>query len=570
MEKRLLYAIIIWLGIVFLLYRFIMPQPEKPGQTGATNTQHTNQSLTEKSPKPDQTKKPEPDRARPAAREVQPVDRSQAQSVVVKTEKYSVTLSTLDATLTSLQLVKYKEDGEPIDLVEKNIPGYGNFRVSFRGLENATRQQEYLFTHTSNDNMTHNYRYRTKRGLEISKTYKFYPKKNYFDITVSLENKTGKTWRNDGDVAYSLLWGSPILWKKDKKKRSPYEKLNIVALTDKRDIHRPGENERSINAFQWLGLEDQYFLLAVIPVDESGAIRAEKKIKSGYVQQLKREPFPDRRFSLNRADDSIPDKGVMRDRFRVFVGPKRYSLLTSKQVERYHLDRILDAFVLVKWLAIGIEQLMYLVNSVVGNFAIAIIIVTIIIKLLFYPITHKQHVSMRRMQQLQPKLAALKEQFKNDPQKLNQKTMELYKAEKVNPLGGCLPLILQFPIFFAFLDVLPRMVDLKNVSFLWIKDLTASDTVATLGGIDINPLPLIMTGFSFLQTKISSGKGGQQAQQGKFMMFFPLFLLFILYGLPSGLILYWTMQTVISIFEQMWVNRKFPAGDTVPAKARQA
>jgi YidC/Oxa1 family membrane protein insertase len=187
---------------------------------------------------------------------------------------------------------------------------------------------------------------------------------------------------------------------------------------------------------------------------------------------------------------------------------------------------------------------------------------------------------MRKMQLIQPKLNALREQFKNDPKRLNEETMKMYKKEGVNPMGGCLPMLLQLPVFIALYQVLPRLADLKNSSFLWIQDLSSPDTVATISMFrdipllpyHLNILPLIMTLLSVGQSMLtSSKKKGQpqdpmQKQQSKMMLFMPLLFLFLFWNMPSGLVLYWTVQTIMSIAQQAYINRKYTAiTDVKPA-----
>ncbi len=190
------------------------------------------------------------------------------------------------------------------------------------------------------------------------------------------------------------------------------------------------------------------------------------------------------------------------------------------------------------------------------NYGIAIILLTIIIKLLFYPLTHKSFKSMKKMQELQPKMAVLKEKFKDDPQKMQQETMALYKREKVNPLGGCLPMLIQLPIFFGLYRTLYNAYELTDASFLWISSLSEPDKLFMFswGGAEypINILPLLMGITMFVQQKMSSA----DPQQQKMMMFMPVIFTFILYKLPSGLVLYWTLSNLLSILQQHYVKTK--------------
>ena len=164
---------------------------------------------------------------------------------------------------------------------------------------------------------------------------------------------------------------------------------------------------------------------------------------------------------------------------------------------------------------------------------------------------------MKEMRKLQPEMERIKKQFKEDPQRMNQEVMELYRRHKINPLGGCLPMFLQFPILIGLFMTLRSVVELRGAPFiLWIKDLSLPDAVFTLPfnlpflGAAINILPLLMTGVTFLQQKVSAS-----GSSSGMMMFFPVFLLFIFYNFPSGLVLYFLCSNIINVLEQSWINR---------------
>ena len=158
---------------------------------------------------------------------------------------------------------------------------------------------------------------------------------------------------------------------------------------------------------------------------------------------------------------------------------------------------------------------------------------------------------MRRMTKLQPKLQELKEKYKDNPQMLNQKMMELYREEKVNPMGGCLPMLLQFPVFIALYSTLEAAVELRNVPFLWAKDLSQPDAIGPeIWGFSLHPLILISTGLMILQMKLTPQSG--EPMQRKMMMFMPLIMLIFFYNFPSGLALYWTVNNILSILQMKY------------------
>jgi YidC/Oxa1 family membrane protein insertase len=208
-------------------------------------------------------------------------------------------------------------------------------------------------------------------------------------------------------------------------------------------------------------------------------------------------------------------------------------------------------------------QLLDWLYRLVHNWGLVIILLSIMIYFLLYPLVLKQMRSMKEMQALQPRIAELRQAHKDNPQKLNKEMMELYRQHKVNPFGGCLPLILQIPIFFALYQVLMRSVVLKGARFLWIKDLSEPDrlfllpTSLPLVGKEINILPILMAIAMFVQQKTSMvATTSEAAEQQKIMLIlFPLLFGFIFYRMPAGLVLYWFINSALMLTYQLRIRR---------------
>jgi len=241
--------------------------------------------------------------------------------------------------------------------------------------------------------------------------------------------------------------------------------------------------------------------------------------------------------------------------FRLYSGPKIIdNLVAFNETARpvMHL-----AWGPLDYLARLLLWILNWFHSWTGSYGISIILLTLLVRTLFYPVTARANVSMRKMQAVQPKLTALRAQYKDNPQMLNTKMMELYRAEGVNPLGGCLPIILQIPVFFALYETLDCAVELRQASFLWCRDLAAADTVCTipLGFFDlpINPLVIAMTVLMVIQQRMTPMS--MDPMQKKMMMFMPIVMLIFLYDLPSGLTLYWTVSNFFSIIQMRLQQR---------------
>jgi len=245
-----------------------------------------------------------------------------------------------------------------------------------------------------------------------------------------------------------------------------------------------------------------------------------------------------------------PGENVVKQ-FTTYAGPKEYRLLEAHALTYGNsidsvmgFDGFFGAFAkILLWAMSGIH------NSFGLGYALCIIVITIIIKLLFWPLTRASTVSMKRMAAYQPHMAEIREKYKDDSQKMNKRIMEFMREHKINPLGGCLPILIQIPVFFGFFTMLRSAVELRGAEFLWACDLSQSDTVAHIAGFPINPLPMIMGVTMILQARITPVSPTADATQQKIMKYMPLMFIVILYNFSAGLTLYWTVQNMLSILQ---------------------
>lgn len=237
--------------------------------------------------------------------------------------------------------------------------------------------------------------------------------------------------------------------------------------------------------------------------------------------------------------------------FRIYAGPKELPRLRALGPTQ---DRVMD-FGIFGFVS---EFLLWAMNSIhgfVGSYAAAIIILTILIKSFLWPVQNKATNEMRKMALLSPKMTEMREKFKDDPQKMNQEVMKLYKEYGVNPLSGCLPMLIQIPIFFGFYSMLGTAIELRNSSFFWVHDLSQPDTIAHVLGFPVNVLPIVMAGTMVWQMIITPKTG--DAMQQRIFYFMPIIFLAFCYNYASGLALYWTTQNIFSIV-QLYLTRNKP------------
>ncbi len=309
-------------------------------------------------------------------------------------------------------------------------------------------------------------------------------------------------------------------------------------------------NQEIVVPVRWLSISNKYFTNILKPLSNDGnfygGIYTSRKEQSVIVNGAKKE------YYLASAAGIIKNVNLNAEAnatwsFKYYAGPKDIKLIGA--FAPYAKDIMHLAFTSLESIAQWLLYFLIFLKGIVGNYGWAIILLTVIVKLVFWPITHKSNVSMKKMQKIQPMVKELREKYKDDKQMVNTKMMELYKKEGVNPLGGCLPILVQIPVFFALYWTLDGAIELRHTSFLWANDLTQPDTIGHIFGLPINPLAIAMSLTMVLQQKLTPT--ATDPMQAKMMMLMPVIMLVFLYNLPSGLTLYWTVSQIISIIQLM-------------------
>ena len=314
---------------------------------------------------------------------------------------------------------------------------------------------------------------------------------------------------------------------------------------------------------RWVDVKNQFFTMVLTPTNNTLAVGCERgPAPMPAFWQSKVQPQGVTAWAT-LPPSAVSTTSVERYEFSYYAGPKeldRLALLGQGQEE------VLN-FGFWGFFSVILLKGMKFFHQIIPNYGVAIIIITVIIKLVFWPIQAKSIKSMKEMQKFQPLMKKLKEKYKDDTQRLNQETMRLYKEHKINPFAGCLPMLVQIPVFFALFAMLRSAIELRGAAFLWIKDLSQPDTIFHVAGFPFNPLPLAMTATSIWQMKLTPQTG--DTQQQKMMTFMPLMMLFFFYSTSSGLVLYWTVQQMLSVAQQWWSLRQpdaavvvAPAGKT--------
>ena len=322
------------------------------------------------------------------------------------------------------------------------------------------------------------------------------------------------------------------------------------------------------NNVVWAAVHNQFFALAAIPREPAPQIIARHVDLKWDPSEVPKDtatipPATGLQTAFLYPALVLPPGKPVERQYTIYAGPKEYNTLARIGSEQKNsLDLIMD-FGFFGFASKALLLSMNGLNALGLSYGLAIICITVIVKLLFWPLTHASTRSMKRMQAFQPQMKAIQEKYKDDPTKMNQKLMAFMKENKVSPLGGCLPMLLQIPVFMGFYRMLQSAIELRGASFLWACDLSQPDTVAHLsflGNFPINPLPLFMGATQIWQARMTPPAPGADPAQQKMMQYMPLMIVVFMYKTSAGLALYWAVQNLLTIVQMKITKSNLPVG----------
>lgn len=340
-----------------------------------------------------------------------------------------------------------------------------------------------------------------------------------------------------------------------------------------------GGNPRSVYRAEstnvvWAAVHNQFFTMIALPSTNtpvSGVVGRRVALPPPGKDVLEDDPSAFTRpvgyqTALVMPPLSVAPQSYFEYHYELFAGPKEYKTLSRLPSQ---MDLVMGFGGFFGFFAKALLLSMNALHATGLAYGLAIIVITVIIKLLFWPLTTASTRSMKRMAALQPQMKAIQEKYKDDPRKMNSKLMEFMKENKVSPMGGCLPVLLQIPVFFGFYRMLQSAIELRGASFLWACDLSQPDTIFSIAGFPVNPLPILMGGTMLWQAHLTPPSPGMDPAQQKMMKYMPLIMVVFLYNFSAGLALYWTTQNLLSI-AQMKLTKTNPAGPNAPVPAKIA
>ena len=504
-------------------------------------------------PEPAETKRSEA-QVTPKTSRFNRVDSSEPEKVIhIETRLYTAVLSSRGASLSQFILKAFPgPDGTPVKLLPPESTG--TFGVSFFTIDGDTVDTfDWMFTVNSpstidmgkEQSKTVTFTYNIAADQRIVKVFRFYQDRYDFDLDITFENLE----QIIAEKRYIISAPSGLASTEHRLKDDMmYAKAGISSAGSVSKNYRPNNRlYQEDGTIDWVGVKTKYFALMMQPKERKGI---QAWIAGAEFQLDPMEKAKWKRFSIALVMPFLSDRTV-HDRFMIYLGPQDYALLKDYGVG---LEKFMDmGMKLIQPISQIVLWSFKKLHTVIPNYGVVLIIFAILVKIIVYPLTHKSFESMKKMQTLQPKLTELREKYGSDPQRLNKETMKLYKESGVNPLGSCLPMVLQMPLLFALFNVFRTTIELRGEGFVfWIKDLSMPDTVATLPfslpiyGDAVNILPLFMGATMLIQQKMSSTDPKQKAMV--YMM--PIFLTLLFNSFPSGLNLYYALFNIMSIIQQ--------------------
>lgn len=378
-------------------------------------------------------------------------------------------------------------------------------------------------------------------GLEVSKRYRFFDDEYRFDMEVRIKNRRTEP----REVKVALIWFEMMMKSRSRAFAGPVAMVDGgVKEIKAKKFKEPDEPLLLSGDIQWFGssmgeknvqdpkMRKPFFVSLIVPKEDEG-INLKIGMMKGKKVMYSRGVYPAR---------IIPGGGEAVYSYEVYLGPKVVALLKELSVGAEKVVRYGWFTPIAKILILFVN----LTHKVTKNYGFDIIIISILLKVLFWPLTKKSYVSMKEMQKVQPEMAMLREKYKDDKTRLNREMMDLYKRRKVNPLGGCLPMVVQIPIFFALYWALMGSIELRHAPFvLWINDLSYRDPIYVS--------PILMGASMLWQQKMTPTMG--DPRQAKMMMFMPIIFTFLFLSFPSGLVLYWLVTNILTISQQYLINK---------------
>jgi len=559
---------VVMFGFFFLqniLYPPAEPSPPPPRQsTSETNTQ--SREII-----PTTTREPE---AETRFSETQSAKNEHVpfEEVFIETDLIRVVLTNAGGNIVSFQLKQHMDGALPVEMIIAGDSGSQAFALAFGSQEDLTAkrirpiERNFHVRRLSNLIVEFSQDFEASPGafFNLTKRYEFKPGEYMFELSVIMNGGNSINSFNFQGASYTLLFG-PQIGPKFVKLDQRYEFRRYLTYKAKMKTEKVSEKEPTVigNQPSWAAIVGKYFTLIALPYTNQYELAFSTQAESGLVSAS-------RLYITRPASNS----SRIEDKYHFYLGPKNQENLSiyergdnSFKLRETGLIEVADNKGFLAPLEKGLKWLLQMFHRIIPNYGIAIILVTLVVKLVMFPLTKKSSESTLRMQALSPKIKEIQAKYKDNPQKMNAEMADFYKREGYNPLSGCLPMIIQIPIFFALYNLFNNHFDLRGAMFIpgWIPDLSVPESIydfpnnfrlPLLGWTAIRLLPFIYVGSQLLYGKVTQTPDQKGNMQMKMMLYvMPIFFFFILYDVPSGLLLYWIMSNLLTLAQQVLINK---------------
>ncbi|MBO5606331.1 MAG: membrane protein insertase YidC [Treponema sp.] len=502
----------------------------------------------------------------------------------IEEKHYTITTDKVEAVFTSRggDLISYKllehndkDTGSGVQMVDNVTATNRAFSLGF-GQTTETIVNENFAAKMEGDNtiiFTREFNKKDDFGnihtFTLMKRYEFLPGEYVFRMGVGIKLDDGNGLESNG-AAYTIRT-SPQIGPHFDRKHDRYEVRQLLLFNGKKREKPSLVNKEYEKEYQWVGVGGKYFTILIKPEDPS-------KMTTKVVTSSKSESdYENSQVFISRSSIA-PGASVAQDVYYVYIGPrseqeyKRYNLADDNGwgLSNAKFNHALATSGVLSWIEVVLKWGMEMIYRLVRNWGVAIIILTVILRIILFPLSRSSAIGTLKMQQLQPKMQEIQEKYKDNQQKLAEETSKLYKEAGYNPMSGCLPMILQMVILFALYNVFNNYFEFRGATFIrgWIDDLSMGDKIwtwkkdlpfiTTLTQNTLRILPFIYLFSQLLNGKITQyggAAGGQSTGQMKFMMYgLPIIFFFMFYNVPSGLLLYWTVSNILQIGQQIVIN----------------
>ncbi len=569
MDKNTLLAVVLSVVVItvgFAVQHTLFPAPE-PAQE-QTQTAVAPAPVEEAAPQAESTGVPQASSVLTSTETSAVIE----ENPVIETDIFVATFSNKGGVLTSLKLKEHEENGEPLEMIFSGDSGEAAFKLHFGGPDRIAVNDLFKIVRLDGSSIRfeRQFAYRDTTGevvpFTLQKTYTFKPEDYLFELDITVINSVNRAPVLDTDgFAYTLSFGPQIGPSFDKLGgRGEYRNFYLYN-GDKRSTVKIDKDEKysSTNErYVWAALTGKYFAFVAVPDATAYSTTFSTRPVEGLSEA-----------SMVHFSRPVIKSSNSTDTFQFYFGPKTPKILSKYDtpdangfgVQDLDLEEVIDQGRILGWMEAILKFLLVMFYKLIPNYGVAIILLTVFIKVLLFPVTHKSYESTSKMQAVAPKITELREKYKDNPNKMNAEMAQLYKREGVNPMGGCLPIMLQMPVFIALYGLLNKHFDLRGAVFIqgWINDLSAPETIFTLpftipflGWSEIHLLPFLFVGTQLVSSKqMSAGSAGMSNSQMKMMTYMmPIMFFFILYNMPSGLLLYWTVTNALTMGQQMFIS----------------